>query len=148
MFIGEGQVIIRLLVSAILSGLIGLEREAKHKPAGLRTNVLVGVGSTLIMLSSAFVGTQMGGDPGRIATGIVTGIGFLGAGLIIQDRDRVHGITTAGAIWMVSAIGIAVGIGFYVAAVFAALLTLFILGFSRDDKIPAAISNLLGKSKD
>ena len=146
MFLTEAQIIVRLLVAALLSGLIGLEREFKHKSAGLRTNVLVGMGSTLVMMTSIMSSELLGGEPPRIAAGIVTGFGFLGAGLIIQDKDRVHGITTAGAIWMVSAIGVAVGIGFYSAAIIATTITLLVLVFSRDDKIPAFLRSIFKRT--
>ena len=131
-----GQIIIRLLLSTTLSGLIGLEREFKHKPAGLRTNILVGVGSTLIMLVSLYAGlTYDNTDPTRIAAGMITGIGFIGAGLIIQSRGEVHGITTAATIWLVAAVGLAVGIGFYSAAFITTIISLVVLYFFSSEKI-------------
>lgn len=125
------QIIARLLIITILSGLLGLERESKHKPAGLRTNILVGLGSTLAMLTSIWF--EM--DPARIAAGVITGIGFLGAGLILKDKEDVHGITTAATIWIVSAVGLAVGIGYYIAAVTATIISLLVLFVFGSDNL-------------
>ena len=129
------DVVIRVVLSIILCGLIGIERKFYHKPAGFRTNVLVGLGSTILMIISLYILTNYneGGsvDISRIASQIVTGIGFLGAGAIIQGRGSIHGMTTAATIWVVAAIGIAVGLGFYFTAVIAtigALVVLVILG--------------------
>lgn len=128
------DIIVRLLLITVLAGVIGLEREHLKKPAGIRTNILVGLGSTLVMILSMqlqFTSPSLGIDPGRIAGQVITGIGFLGAGAIIRDRGGVHGLTTAATIWVVSAIGLAVGMGFYQAALITAfftLITLFILG--------------------
>lgn len=136
-----GQIIFRLLLSAVLTGLIGLEREYRHKPAGLRTNILVGVGSTLVMLMSIYVASLDNGDPTRIAAGVLTGIGFLGAGVIIrgqgqkEDEEMVHGITTAATIWVISAIGLAIGLGFYFAAIFTTLISLSVLYGLNSDRI-------------
>ncbi|HET7273730.1 MAG TPA: MgtC/SapB family protein, partial [Longimicrobiaceae bacterium] len=110
----------RLLLAALLGGLIGLERELSSKPAGLRTNLLICVGATLLMELSLTVaaeanaanlaaGVAFRADPARIAAQIVTGIGFLGAGTIMQARGSVVGLTTAATIWVVAAIGMAVG---------------------------------------
>jgi len=148
MILTTGQIIFRLLLSALLSGLIGLEREFRHKPAGLRTNILVGVGSTLVMLTSIYVTSLDNGDPTRIASGVLTGIGFLGAGVIIRgqgekasDEEMVHGITTAATIWIMAAIGLAVGLGFYLAAVFTTILALAVLCGLNSDKIRGRIDN-------
>lgn len=127
-----GQIIFRLVLVTILSGLVGLEREFKHKPAGLRTNILVGLGSTLIMI----VSLQFGDQPATMAAGVITGIGFLGAGLIIQQqRGEVHGLTTAATIWVVSAIGLAVGVGYYSAAFATVIIGLIVLYFFSSDKL-------------
>src|SRR3989338_7007715 len=125
------QIIFRLILSALLSGIIGLEREFKHKPAGLRTNILVGLGSTLTMLTSL----QFTDEPARIAAGVITGIGFLGAGLIIQGGGEVHGITTAATIWVVAAVGLAVGLGYYSAALVTTVISLLVLYFLGSDKL-------------
>lgn len=133
--LGFFQVLFRLTLAALLAALFGIEREHRHKPAGLRTNILVGVGSALIMIvSQSFLD-----EPSRIAAGVVTGIGFLGAGLIIQGRDHVLGITTAATIWMVSAIGLAVGIGYYSAAIAAELIALAVLYLFGNDKVREAV---------
>ncbi len=118
--LGSGEIITRLLVSAIIAAMIGWEREKVHKPAGLRTHMLVSVGATLITLVS--IDAIEGSDPARLAAGIVTGMGFLGAGTIFRDKDHVRGLTTAASIWAVSGIGIAVGTGYYLAALVAAAI--------------------------
>jgi putative Mg2+ transporter-C (MgtC) family protein len=116
----------RLLLAAGLGAALGLEREYRQKPAGLRTNILIAVGSALFTIMSASM-AQGGADPGRIAAQIVTGIGFLGGGAIMRNRDTVHGMTTAATIWVNAAIGVAAGTGQYALATFAAALTLVVL---------------------
>jgi len=116
----------RLLLAAGLGAALGLEREYRQKPAGLRTNILIAVGSALFTIMSAAM-AQGGADPGRIAAQIVTGIGFLGGGAIMRNRDTVHGMTTAATIWVNAAIGVAAGTGQYALATFAAALTLVVL---------------------
>ena len=116
----------RLLLAAGLGAALGLEREYRQKPAGLRTNILIAVGSALFTILSASM-AQGGADPGRIAAQIVTGIGFLGGGAIMRNRDTVHGMTTAATIWVNAAIGVAAGTGQYALATFAAALTLVVL---------------------
>jgi len=128
------QIVLKLFV-AILCGLIlGLEREWKDKPAGLRTIVLITVGSTLFMIVSDLIPLTKGvaprlapADPGRVAAQVVTGIGFLGAGTIIRARGAIHGLTTAAVIWVAAAIGLLVGIGFFLASVTVTLLVLIAL---------------------
>src|SRR5690606_28853665 len=116
----------RLLLAALLGGLIGLEREISDKPAGLRTNLLICVGATLLMELSIDVAALPGGgfrsDPARIAAQVVSGIGFIGAGTILQARGSVTGLTTAATIWVVAAIGMAVGARAYVEAVGSTVL--------------------------
>lgn len=131
MFLPWDVILLRLVIAGILTSVIGLEREFRHKPVGFRTNMLVGMGATLIML----VSLTFDADQARIAASIITGIGFLGAGLIIQSRGQVHGITTAASIWVVAAIGMAVGIGYYTAAVIATLLSLVILLLFGNEKL-------------
>lgn len=122
-----------LVLSVILSGLIGLEREVHGHPAGLRTHILVCVGSTLLTIVSVQVGQMVPGtgrgDPGRIAAQIVSGIGFLGAGAIIRDGASIRGLTTAASVWATAGIGIAVGVGpqFAELAVIATAIVLFTL---------------------
>lgn len=134
----DNQVIIRLALSLILGGLIGLERQLHRRAAGLRTHILVSLGSCLIMLTSIYISDIYKSvttvDPSRIAAGVITGIGFLGAGAIIREREKeaVKGLTTAASLWVVAGIGLATGCGFYIASFFStvlALITLFFLGF-------------------
>ena len=116
----------RLLLAAGLGAAVGLEREYRQKPAGLRTNILIALGSALFTIMSAAM-VQPGVDPSRIAAQIVTGIGFLGGGAIMRNRDTVHGMTTAATIWVNAAIGVAAGTGQYSLATFTAALTLVVL---------------------
>lgn len=123
--------IFKLMVSMVLGSAIGYERKLKGQTAGLRTFALISMGATLAMLISIYVPQEyMGlknGDPGRIAAQVVTGIGFLGAGAIIQMKGSVRGLTTAAGIWMVATIGMTVGLGMYWLAIAATLLILVIL---------------------
>src|SRR5713101_537222 len=128
------EVAIRLLVATVLSGVIGLERERGERAAGLRTHALVGLGACLLMIVSAFGFEDWhyspgALDPSRIAAQVVSGIGFLGAGVIIFQRDGgvVRGLTTAASVWVVAAIGLAIGGGLYVTGVVATGITLLIL---------------------
>jgi putative Mg2+ transporter-C (MgtC) family protein len=131
-----GEIAIRLVIAAALSGLVGLEREWRERTAGLRTHMLVGVGSALFTLVSAygFNDFLVGGsnvvraDPSRIAAQIVTGIGFLGAGAILRQGLNVRGLTTAAGLWVVAAIGMAVGAGYYGGALIGTGVVLFGLG--------------------
>jgi putative Mg2+ transporter-C (MgtC) family protein len=119
----------RIAIAALLGGIIGLEREWTGHSAGLRTNILVAVGSCLFTALS-IEGFPLRGaaqDTARIAAQIVTGIGFLGGGALIQTRSHVRGLTTAATIWMIAAIGMAVGTGLYFLAVFSTLLTVVVL---------------------
>lgn len=121
----------KLLLSMVLGAVVGFERKRKGQTAGVRTFSLIAMGATLAMLLSIYVPQEyMGlknGDPGRIAAQVITGIGFLGAGAIIQMKGSVRGLTTAAGIWMVAIIGMAVGLGLYWLSVVACLLILFIL---------------------
>ena len=123
--------IYKLLLSMVLGAVIGYERKRKGQTAGVRTFSLIAMGATLAMILSIYVPQEyMGlknGDPGRIAAQVVTGIGFLGAGATIQMKGSVRGLTTAAGIWMVAALGMAVGVGMYILATVATLLILFIL---------------------
>lgn len=123
--------IYKLLLGMVLGAVIGYERKRKGQTAGVRTFSLIAMGATLAMILSIYVPQEyMGlknGDPGRIAAQVVTGIGFLGAGAIIQMKGSVRGLTTAAGIWMVAALGMAVGVGMYILATVATLLILFIL---------------------
>jgi putative Mg2+ transporter-C (MgtC) family protein len=117
----------RLLLAAGLGAALGLEREYRQKPAGLRTNILIAVGSALFTILSIVMTSGGGGDPSRVAGQIVTGIGFLGGGAILRNRNTVHGMTTAATIWVNAAIGVAAGAALYALAVFTAALTLIVL---------------------
>jgi putative Mg2+ transporter-C (MgtC) family protein len=130
----EWEGLARLALAAALGGAIGLEREVRHKAAGLRTHMLVTMGSAMFMVASMLLLYQVNGingaarvDPTRIASTIVTGIGFLGGGIIFRTRDRVRGLTTAAGLWVASAIGLTIGAGFYVTGVGATLLTIVVL---------------------
>lgn len=123
------DLIARLAVAALLGGLIGGEREYSGHDAGLRTNILVALGACLFTILSIFAFPDINGvrDPARLAAQIVSGIGFLGAGAVFRDGDKVRGMTTAATIWLVAAIGMSVGAGFYWLASAATLLTLAVL---------------------
>jgi putative Mg2+ transporter-C (MgtC) family protein len=126
---------LKLVLAAILGGIIGIEREIRDKPAGLRTNILICVGSTLFMSISTQVAKLLGGDPTRIAAQIISGIGFLGAGAVLHSHGFVLGLTTAATIWVVAGVGMALGSGMYSVAVFAtamSIVTLYFLSFIED----------------
>jgi len=141
------DIVIRLLASLAVGGLIGLERSYHGRPAGFRTHSLVCLSTSLLMLVTVyetrwFPGTAPGHislDPTRMAQGIMTGIGFLGAGTIIKDGLSVRGLTTAASIWITAAIGILIGIGFYFPAGIATILTLGTLSVFRwiESRMPA-----------
>lgn len=120
------DIIARISLTVLLSGLIGAEREWSGRPAGLRTHILVGVGAALVMLVSMF-GFGGTNDPARLAAQVVSGIGFLGAGAILRDRGDITGITTASTIWITAMIGLAAGNGFYFGAIFSTLIVIFTL---------------------
>jgi putative Mg2+ transporter-C (MgtC) family protein len=134
------QMLGRLLLTLVLSGLIGLERQVHRRDAGLRTHILVALGSCLIMLTSLYVfdiyKEQVALDPARIAAGVVTGIGFLGAGTIIREPDGVRGLTTAASLWVAAGIGLAVGVGFNRIAIYTTVLVLVVLHFLRYVEVP------------
>jgi len=130
----EWEMAIRLLLSCVLGGLIGYEREAHRKSAGLRTHILVSIGSCLIMILSIKIYASVQGltnaDPTRMAAQVVSGIGFLGAGSILKDGPTIKGLTTAASLWVVSGVGLAVGSGYYMGALMTTglvFLTLTIL---------------------
>ncbi len=118
----------RLFLAAALGGLVGYERETIRKPAGLRTMMLVGLGSCLFTIASfEMVAGVPSADPARVAAQVVSGIGFLGAGSIIRAGTSVVGVTTAASIWLVAAVGLATGAGLYFHAIFATVLAYAIL---------------------
>ena len=126
----------KLFLSAIVGGLIGLQRESSNRPAGLRTHILVCVGSALVMITSEYIFYSYKGltnfDPARLGAQVISGIGFLGAGTILRDGSTIKGLTTAAGLWTVSCIGIAIGAGFYFGGIAAAILVYFTLLISKD----------------
>jgi len=117
--------ILRLVLAVILGGAVGFERQIHGRPAGLRTHILVCLGSALVMILTASFGPEI--DPGRAVAGIVTGVGFLGAGVIVKSKEIVRGLTTAACIWFVAALGIAIGQGLYVIALSSTAIGLIVL---------------------
>jgi putative Mg2+ transporter-C (MgtC) family protein len=138
------EIIFRLVLASILGGFIGLEREIHGREAGVRTYLLVSLGSALIMVISEYLFFKYGGnlpgdifkvDPGRIAAQAITGIGFLGAGVIIRYKDSIRGLTTAACMWVVCAIGLAIGSGYYLfGSVTAAITILSLIGLKIFEK--------------
>ncbi|MHC4623613.1 MAG: MgtC/SapB family protein [Planctomycetota bacterium] len=119
--------LISILLAVIFGGAIGLEREISGKAAGLRTNVLICLGAAVFTVISREMGSQQGDSSTRIAAQIVTGVGFLGAGAIIQDRGGIQGLTTAALIWLVASIGMACGAGFHALAVISTFIAIVVL---------------------
>jgi len=120
--------IYRLLLAAALGGVVGLEREIRRKPAGLRTNMFICMGSALFTLLSDQIALRFGGsDPTRIVSNLIPGIGFIGAGAIIRERGTVVGLTTAATIFVVASVGMAVGAGLWMTAIFTTLVILLVL---------------------
>lgn len=120
-------ILIKLVLASILGGLVGLERELHGKPAGLRTNMFICAGSALFTLMSEMLAARFGGDATRIASQLIPGIGFIGAGSIIRARGSVYGLTTAATIFVLASIGMAVGGGLYWTAVFATVMIVLAL---------------------
>lgn len=134
------EVTLKLVLAVALGGLIGLERETSHKPAGFRTNILICVGSTMMMILAQLL---LGGEAGdsnevaRIAAAVITGVGFIGAGTIIQARGSVMGLTSAATIWAVAGLGLVIGTGYYVIAIiFSCIVILTLLFFRRIEGRP------------
>lgn len=128
------EILLKLILAIALGGLIGLEREASQKPAGFRTNILVCVGSAMMMsLAVGIIGAKGGtGDSlVRMAAGVITGIGFLGAGTIVHARGMVAGLTTASTLWVVAGLGLLIGAGYYVPAAVLTALIMFTLVLFR-----------------
>ena len=131
------DLIIRLLVSVLLGGIIGLEREKSHKPAGLRTHIFVCMGACLFTIASFYLlPTDIIGyfDATRIAAGVVAGISFIGAGSIIALRGDVKGLTTAASLWVIAAIGLIVGLGNYILPIITTVIAYVILRLDRVEK--------------
>lgn len=132
-YFGSLDTIGKIVLTILLSGLIGAEREIRHKGAGLRTHILVGVGSALIVLTSFHISGTYNStgtafiDPTRMIAGVVTGIGFLCAGTILRGDQHIIGLTTAASLWIVSGVGIAIASGHYVGGITVSLAVFFIL---------------------
>lgn len=147
--VSEWELLLRLVLACFLGGLIGYERQSRRKSAGLRTNILVCLGSCLIMVLSQSIYQQVEGltnaDPARLAAQVVSGIGFLGAGTIMKEGLTVKGLTTAACLWVVAGVGLAVGAGFYAGALFTSFLVFATLGtLSRlDDWVSAEKSMVI-----
>ena len=122
------EILLRLVLAVVAGGLIGLEREVVHKPAGVRTHMLVSLGSALFVLITLNTVPE-GVD--KIIAGIATGIGFLGAGTIFKSRSEVQGLTTAASVWTVAAVGLAVGLGYYLMTIISVILVLIVLHLNR-----------------
>ena len=125
--LSDVELVQRLLLAAFLGGLLGIEREIRQKSAGLRTNILIAIGSALFTLMSYEMADSVGADPGRVAAQVVTGIGFLGAGAIMRTDSGIYGLTTAATIWVNAAVGVAAGGGEYRLAFIATGITLGVL---------------------
>jgi putative Mg2+ transporter-C (MgtC) family protein len=119
----------RMLMACAMGGLIGMERESRHKASGLRTNMLICMGAALFTILSAVIAGDNSSNKAQIASNIVQGIGFLGAGLILHTGNRVLGLTSAATVWVVAAVGMACGAGLYLEALIAALIVFFALRF-------------------
>ena len=130
----EMEPVIRLILGFILSGIVGLEREVSLKPAGLRTHVLVGLGSTLLTILSLLAFQEA--DTSRVAASIIVGIGFLGAGTILKTEEKVIGLTTAATLWIVASIGVATGAGFYLLAILTTILAFCVLKLDIFERVP------------
>ncbi|MBI3035590.1 MgtC/SapB family protein [Candidatus Woesearchaeota archaeon] len=124
------EILLRLVFSVAAGGLIGLEREVVHKPAGVRTHMLVCLGSALFVLVTI---ETLPNEAARIIAGIATGIGFLGAGTIFKAKNDVHGLTTAASIWAVSAVGLAIGFGYYLMTIIVVILILIVLHLNKSE---------------
>ncbi len=127
----EFSALIKIIVITILSGIIGLEREAWNKPAGFKTHTLVGISATLVMIAGEYFASINNSDPSRIAAQLLSGIGFIGAGTILRDGFNVKGLTTAASLLAVTCIGLSVGAGFYIGAVIATAVVFIILSHSK-----------------
>lgn len=145
--------VLRLLLAVVLGGIIGYERQARHKSAGLRTHILVSVGSCLIMILSINIYYTVQGhtnaDPTRLAAQVVSGIGFLGAGTIMKEGLTIRGLTTAASLWVVSGVGLAAGSGYYLSACMTTILSFFTLTMmSKLERVPYPLLGIIVNSID
>ncbi len=128
MSISEFELVKRLLLAALIGGVLGFEREVRQKSAGLRTNILIALGSAVFTVLSVEMALGWNADPARIAAQIITGVGFLGAGAIMRtDRGAIHGLTTAATVWVNASLGMAAGAGRYRLAMIGAAITVLVL---------------------
>ncbi|GHU49164.1 methyltransferase [Spirochaetia bacterium] len=148
--ITEFDIGIRLVLSFFAGAIVGFERSSRHQVAGLRTHILIAQGATLLMLLSIWMPKNFSsngvGDPGRIAAQVVSGIGFLGAGAIIRLGNNVRGLTTAASLWLVAAVGLAIGAGLYLGAIVAealALVTLIGMGIFEKKFFPSERNKIM-----
>lgn len=139
----EIEMVLRVLVAAILGGAVGYDRQRQDKPAGLRTHMLVSMGSALFVASGALTLVGTDGDPNttrldllRVSAAVATGIGFLGAGAIIRSGASVRGLTTAAGIWVTAGIGVTVGVGQYYLATGATLITVIVIAVLGHPRVP------------
>ena len=141
-----GSIFIRLALAMLCGGILGLERGKKNRPAGFRTYMLVCVGATLVMLTNQYLCELYGtGDPARLGAQVISGIGFLGAGtIIVTGRNRVKGLTTAAGLWADACLGLAIGVGFYSAAIIGCTLILLVMSVLHrlDDRMIAHARNV------
>jgi len=141
------SIIVRLLLATIISGIIGIERGSKKRPAGFRTHMLVGIGATMVMITSQYMVEVLGltTDSSRLGAQVISGIGFLGAGtIIVVGRNQVKGLTTAAGLWACACMGLAVGIGFYEGAIIGGLFLFFVMmGLHRLDEYVQLHSRVL-----
>lgn len=122
--------LVKIGMAVVCGSLIGIERQLKRKAAGMRTNVLICLGSTLYVLAAELIGLQVGIenlDPSRIAGQVIVGMGFIGAGSIMQSRGKIHGLTTAATLWVVAAIGVLIGLGFPLLGLLVTILVILLL---------------------
>lgn len=139
MHIDEKQIALRLALAFLVGAIIGAERKSRHKPAGLRTHALVGLGAALFTIISTYGFLEFSGppyfrtnmDPARIAAQIVVGVGFIGGGLIFRDDNKVRGLTTAASIWLTAGLGTGIGAGMYFTVLIAAVLGFIALRLNR-----------------
>jgi putative Mg2+ transporter-C (MgtC) family protein len=127
------EMVLRILLAAALGAVIGWQREKAHKPAGLRTHILISMGAALFTIISISTSVFPTADPSRIAAGIVTGVGFLGAGTILHHTRFIEGLTTAASIWIIAAVGTAAGAGLYVISAIATLIVFVVLLLPHPD---------------
>lgn len=131
--------VIALILAAVICGsIVGIERKARRKPVGMRTITLICMGSAIFTIVSIFISRGENADPGRIAAQVVTGIGFLGAGTILRSHERVRGLTTAATIWVVAAIGVLIGAGYAIPAIFLSLFVVGLLQLHSESEYRAA----------